>query len=60
MKPVVRVLLDQEAFRKLVSGETAEVQGRDAEGAVTVLVALQDIGFEVMIKEVQQALRGEA
>lgn len=60
MKPAIRVLLDQEAFRKLVAGDVAEVQGRNAEGETTVLIALQDIGFNVMVQEIEKAMRARA
>jgi hypothetical protein len=61
----IRIVLDEEAFKKLVSGQEIShteaigwlpISGLAAAGTVTVHVTLQDIGLDVMLHAIASVL----
>ncbi len=58
----VRISLSEEQFKKLVAGEIVDTELPHPEtyGLVPIKLALQDIGFKVMLRAVYDAMAAQA
>ena len=57
---ILRIAIDEEAFRTLVTGGIAQVRGFTVDAPAEVELALSDLGFEQMLAAVRDAMQSQA